>query len=447
MKTAPLTPRAGLAAAALLAGLCSGVAQTPSPDPVALRTDALATLSPIPDHIPGAEKDTVALVDLGRKLYFEKRLSKNGTQSCNTCHAVDGGRAGVDNEPTSPGAFGKRGDRNSPTTFNAALHMAQFWDGRAPDLKEQAKGPILNPVEMAMSSESEVIERLNADPEYSQIFTAAFAGENAPINYENVARAIAAFERTLITRDRLDDFLKGQDNALSPAEQRGLHTFLTVGCASCHNGPLLGGGSYQKMGLIKPYDNVEDVGRAAVTKDDDDKFKFKVPTLRNIAVTHPYFHDGKVASLHEAVRKMADLQLGAPLTTGQEADLVSFLRALTGKSLHSAAAANESVVQYLTAEAAQRLLADKAVVVLDIRTPEEFKDGHIPGATNINFRAADFEKQIAALPKETVYLVHCASGNRSTQALPVFEKLNFKAIRHLDGGMKAWEKAQFPIAK
>jgi cytochrome c peroxidase len=206
-------------------------------------------------------------------------------------------------------------------------------------LKEQAKGPILNPVEMAMSSEPEVLERLKADKHYPAQFKTAFVGESAPINYENVAKAIAAFERTLITRDRLDDFLKGQDNALTTAELRGLNTFLTAGCTACHNGPLLGGNTYQKSGLLKPYANQGDLGRAAVTKDDDDKFKFKVPSLRNIAVTHPYFHDGKVSTLHEAVRQMGEIQLGKVFTKEEEADLVAFLKALTGKELQSAATA------------------------------------------------------------------------------------------------------------
>ncbi len=337
-----LTPRAGIVAVALFAGLNLGFAQAPVLNPATVRTNALFPLSPIPDKIPGADKDTAGLVSLGKELYFEKRLSKNGTQSCNTCHAVDNGRAGVDNEPTSPGAFGKRGDRNSPTVFNAALHMAQFWDGRAPDLKEQAKGPILNPVEMAMSSEPEVLERLKADKDYPQKFKTAFSSESDSINYENVAKAIAAFERTLITRDRLDDFLKGQDDALTSAELRGLNTFLTAGCTACHNGPLLGGNTYQKSGLIKPYVNQADVGRAAITKDDDDKFKFKVPSLRNIAVTHPYFHDGKVGSLHEAVRQMGEIQLGKVFTKEEEADMVAFLKALTGKELQSAITAPSS---------------------------------------------------------------------------------------------------------
>lgn len=164
----------------------------------------------------------------------------------------------------------------------------------------------------------------------------------APITFENVAKAISAFERTLITRDRLDDFLKGQDEALTTMELRGLSTFLTAGCATCHNGPLLGGNTYQKMGLIKGYENQTDIGRARVTKDDEDKFKFKVPSLRNIAVTHPYFHDGRVSSLHEAVRQMADLQLGKELTSEQESDVVAFLHALTGKGLKTAIPTNAS---------------------------------------------------------------------------------------------------------
>jgi cytochrome c peroxidase len=339
MKQILLTPAACFAACTLFAGLNFGSAQTPTLSPLAVRTNALRFIKPIPDQIPGTAQDTAVLVKLGKELYFEKRLSKNSTQSCNTCHVVDGGRAGVDNEPTSPGAFGKRGDRNSPTVFNAALHMAQFWDGRAADLKEQAKGPILNPVEMAMASEVEVLERLTTDQNYPAQFKAAFPGESEPINYENVAKAIAAFERTLITRDRVDDFFKGRDDALTAAELRGLDTFLKAGCTTCHNGPVLGGNTYQKSGLIKPYVHQADEGRAVVTKDEDDKFKFKVPSLRNIAVTHPYFHDGKIGSLHEAVRQMADMQLGMQLSPEQESDLVAFLKALTGKELQNAVVA------------------------------------------------------------------------------------------------------------
>ena len=341
MKKNTTTQIRWLAVSTLLGAAAIGFAQTANLNPATLRSNALQTMAILPDKAPGAEKDSAVLVSLGKELYFEKRLSKNSSQSCNTCHVVDGGRAGVDNEPTSPGAFGKRGDRNSPTVFNAALHIAQFWDGRAPDLKEQAKGPILNPVEMAMASEAEVLERLKADKSYPAKFKAAFAGEAEPINYENVAKAIAAFERTLISRDRFDDFLKGKDSALTHAELKGLDTFLKTGCTTCHNGPLLGGNSYRKVGVMKPYANQTDVGRAAVTKEDDDKFLFKVPSLRNIAATHPYFHDGKIATLHEAVRTMAHLQLGLQLSADQEADLVAFLKALTGKGINASAAAGK----------------------------------------------------------------------------------------------------------
>lgn len=318
---------------AVIAGLGIAGTEVAVRDPAALRSEALQLTMPIPDVMPGATNDTPSQVALGKRLYFDKRLSENNTQSCNSCHAVDNGRAGVDNEPTSPGAFGKRGDRNSPTTLNAGFHMTQFWDGRAADLKEQAKGPVLNSVEMAMPSEAIVIERLTADKDYPKMFGAAFPRQTQPLSYENMARAIEAFERTLITRDRFDDFLKGEDHALTAIERQGLETFLATGCATCHNGPLLGGNAYQRMGLVKRYQNQEDKGRFAVTKDESDLFKFKVPSLRNIAATHPYFHDGKTATLHEAVRTMADLQLGVNLSVEQEESLVAFLKALTGKDI------------------------------------------------------------------------------------------------------------------
>ncbi len=326
--------QSAVAVLVLFSSSAIALSQPATPDAATLRTNAAVFFSPIPDKIPGADKDSAELVSLGKQLYFEKRLSKNNSQSCNTCHAVDGGRAGVDNQPTSIGAFGKRGQRNSPTTWNAAFHIAQFWDGRAENLEAQAKGPILNPVEMAMSSEPEVLERLKADANYPKQFKAAFVGQTDPINYDNVAKAIAAFERTLVTHDRFDDFLKGQNDALTAAELKGLNTFMKTGCTTCHNGPLIGGNSYRKIGIVKAYPNQTDLGRASITKDDNDRFVFKVPSLRNIAATYPYFHDGNAASLHEAVRTMADIQLATQLTPEQETDLVTFLKALTGKLLH-----------------------------------------------------------------------------------------------------------------
>jgi cytochrome c peroxidase len=314
----------------VLAALAAGpmVRGADGTDPKALRKQALELIPPVPDKMPGAEKDTAALVKLGKELYFEKALSKNNSQSCNSCHMVEGKRGGVDNEATSPGAFGKRGGRNSPTTLNAGFQFAQFWDGRAEDLKAQAKGPVLNPVEMAMPAETEVVSRLGAIAKYQELFKAAYPGEAQPVTYDNMAHAIAAFERTLVTHDRFDAFLKGDDKALSSTELKGLNEFLTLGCTTCHYGPVIGGQVYQKIGLVNPYPT-DDKGRSEITKDEDDQFKFKVPMLRNIAITQPYFHKGQVATLDEAVRKMAWHQLGKELSKDQADALVAFLHALT----------------------------------------------------------------------------------------------------------------------
>ncbi len=301
-----------------------------APQPGEVRQKCSPAIEPLPKKMPGADKDTAAQIELGRKLYFEKRLSANNSQSCNSCHAVDNKRGGVDNEATSPGAFGKRGGRNSPTVLNAGFHTTQFWDGRAADLVAQAKGPILNPIEMAMPSEQAVVEKLSGIAEYPAAFAKAFPGETKALTYENIARAIAAFERTLITRDRLDEFLGGADKALNAKELKGLDLFVTIGCTSCHNGPAIGGNTFQKVGLINPY-KTEDTGRFVVTRDEDDKFKFKVPSLRNIALTAPYFHDGSKKTLEEAVREMSWLQLGKKLTDDEASSVTAFLQALTDK--------------------------------------------------------------------------------------------------------------------
>jgi cytochrome c peroxidase len=295
------------------------------------QSQAKAFFGALPEKMPGADKDTPEMVVLGQRLFKEKKLSANGTQSCNSCHRVDSKMGGVDNEPTSPGAFGKRGGRNSPTVLNAGFQMAQFWDGRAPSLEHQAKGPILNPVEMAMENDQATVKRLRETTEYPPLFKKAFPQDKEPITYDNVARAIAAFERTLVTHDRFDDFQKGDGKALNSTELKGLKLFVETGCATCHSGPALGGNSFQKAGLVHPWDT-SDIGRAEVTKDDDDKFKFKVPMLRNIALTGPYFHDGKVISLEEAVRKMAWHQLDKRLSDEEVSDIVAFLNSLTDKT-------------------------------------------------------------------------------------------------------------------
>ncbi len=285
----------------------------------------------LPKVMPGAEKDTRDLIYLGKRLYFEKKLSINNSQSCNTCHMLDGGGFGVDNLPTSPGAKGKNGARNSPTVLNAGFHVAQFWDGRAPNLKEQAKGPILNPIEMGMPSKKAVIDKISKITEYLSLFKKGYPNQTNPITYDNLANAIASFERTLTTRDRFDDFIEGDKKALSRNEQKGLRLFMSLGCATCHNGNLFGGRLYQKMGMVNSYTNQKDLGRFEITKKEVDKYFFKVPSLRNIANTAPYFHDGTVTTIKEAVRQMAWLQLGKRLDNTTIDLITSFLKSLSDK--------------------------------------------------------------------------------------------------------------------
>jgi len=295
--------------------------------------------APLPDKMPGSEKDTPARIELGKKLYFDGRLSENDEISCNSCHILDGVKAGVDNLPTSPGTKGENGTRNSNTVLNAGFQFVQFWDGREPDLQAQAKGPILNPVEMAMPDEKAVVKKISAIKEYQDMFKKAFPDEKKPITYDNLAEAIAAFERTLITKDRFDDFLKGDVKALSNIEAEGLDLFITKSCITCHTGPLVGGNIYQKMGLVKPYSNLEDKGRWDVTQSDVDKYMFKVPTLRNIELTGPYFHDGAEPDLRNATIRMADMQLGQKLNNMEAIAIVEFMKSMTDKELAAANAA------------------------------------------------------------------------------------------------------------
>lgn len=303
-----------------------------------LHTKAKAIFKELPSVMPGSENDNAVLVELGKKLYFETKLSSTGTQSCNTCHNLNDGMAGVDNAATSEGAVkGNFGNRNSPTTLNAGFHFVQFWDGRAADLKEQAKGPILNPVEMGMKDEKTVVKTISAIPEYKTMFAKAYdkAKTNEQITYDNLANAIAAFERTLVSKSKFDDYLAGNKNSLNKDEKAGLNTFMETGCVTCHGGALLGGNMYQKMGLINPYENTKDLGRYEVTKNEADKFMFKVPSLRNVAKTSPYYHDGAVKDLKDAVIKMAWMQLNKKLTDQEATSIVTFLNALSDKRFES----------------------------------------------------------------------------------------------------------------
>jgi len=272
-------------------------------------------------------------VALGKMLYFDKILSKDNTQSCNTCHNLN--TYGVDNQPFSEGNDGALGGRNSPTTLNAALHIAQFWDGREPDIEAQAGGPILNPVEMAMESEEAVIERLSQIDEYVELFAKAFPNENPSITYDNLKKAIGAFERMLVTPSKFDDYIAGNDQALNDREKEGLQTYINSGCTTCHSSSLLGGNMYQKFGLFGDYWELTkstkiDSGKYEVTNNEADKFIFKVPSLRNIEKTAPYFHDGSVSDLKEAVTIMGKMQVGKDLSAQEVNDIIVFLKTLTG---------------------------------------------------------------------------------------------------------------------
>jgi cytochrome c peroxidase len=297
--------------------------------PVEVDRTRLGAFAPLPAVVePTAYTLTDELVDLGRMLYYEDRISINQEISCNSCHLLD--KYGVDGRQFSLGHEGVPVGRNSPTVYNAALHIAQFWDGRAADVEEQAKGPILASGEMGMPNPDYVEFVLQTIPGYVALFESVFPGDDAPVNYDNIATAIGAFERGLTTPDRFDQFLAGDDDALSNQEKSGLNLFLQTGCASCHSGPALGGQMYSKMGQVKEYPGLTDVGRFEVTGLESDRYSFKVPSLRNIAKTGPYLHDGSVSSLPDTVAIMAEYQLGQTLTDAEIADIVAFLGALTG---------------------------------------------------------------------------------------------------------------------
>lgn len=322
-------------AVALVGAIAALAAISCGPDAATkqLMEQAKGIFGTIPATMPGAEKDTPALVALGSRLYNEKGLSVNDSQSCASCHILEKESAGVDNQRVSKGALpGREGNRNSPTVLNAGFHVAQFWDGRAKDLKEQAKGPILNPAEMAMPGEAAVIKKLKGMAAYPDAFRKAFPGVADPVTYDNLAGAIAAFERTLRTTDRFDDFQNGKADALSSAEKDGLRAFIGAGCTACHTGPMLGGHMYQKMGSVRPYRNTTDRGRFDLTKKPEDMYMFKVPSLRNVALTAPYFHDGAAKTLEEAVTMMGSLQLGKDMKPGEVRSIVAFLKALSDRS-------------------------------------------------------------------------------------------------------------------
>jgi len=290
----------------------------------------LAAFQPLPAAMGSSKNPTTEdKVRLGRMLYYEARLSRNQEISCNSCHMLD--KYGVDHERFSTGFKGQKGTRNSPSVYNAAGQIAQFWDGRAADVEEQAKGPVLNPVEMATLNAQAAVAVLKSMPEYVAAFRKAFPGQADPVTFDNMAKAIGAFERNLVTPSRWDKYLKGDKAALTAEEKAGFNKFVDTGCQACHMGAYVGGQMFQKLGLAKPYPDKSDLGRFTVTKQESDQMMFKVPSLRNVANTAPYFHNGSSATLEDAVRKMAEYQLGRKLTDSDVKLIVTWLKSLTGQ--------------------------------------------------------------------------------------------------------------------
>ncbi len=296
-----------------------------------------AALPDVPP-IPAGNPQTTAKVELGKQLFFDPRFSSTGTVSCNSCHNLMAG--GEDSRTTSMGVHGLAGPRNAPTVWNSAFHSVQFWDGRAASLEEQAKGPVVAQVEMGMRSLDDAISRVRRIPGYAAQFKQVFGGEN-PVTVDNAARAVAAFERTLITPgSAYDRFSAGDQTAMDEQQKRGMKRFNELGCTGCHHppaftGPWLPGGffvtfPFHDSPYVTKYQLREDKGREAVTGDPGDKHKYRVPTLRNVALTAPYFHNGSVPTLNEAVQVMAASQLATKLTVEEAADIAAFLNALTG---------------------------------------------------------------------------------------------------------------------
>ncbi len=308
----------------------------PSKEDYVLHQKAKVYINPLPTYSINDKNDIERLrIDLGEKLFSDSILSFNQTQSCNTCHPLD--KFGMDNKRVSEGDNGRTGVRNTPTVYNSSLQFAQFWDARVTTLEEQALGPIFGIDEMGMKDTLEVIKRVKNKDGYQQLFKIAYPDADTSITIQNIANCLAAFEKTLITsNDRFDQYLKGDLSILNEQEKRGLASFIDKGCIPCHSGALLGGNMNQKFAVYGYYWDYTgsthfDKGKYQHTHDASDKFVFKVPTLRNIAKTGPYFHDGSVDSLSEAVRIMARAELNTSLSNAEIEDIVAFMKVLSGK--------------------------------------------------------------------------------------------------------------------
>lgn len=330
------TQAATEAASAVAPSEKAAVPSDASAEDQALLQRAQGVFAPLPneEEMQKLRPFTKEQVKLGQQLWYDARLSRGNTVSCNSCHNL--ATAGVDNLPTSQGHKGKFGGRNSPTALNAAVLDSQFWDGRAKDVEEQAGGPLQNPVEMANASGEAAAGKIAKIPEYQALFKAAFP-QDGGVTFKNITAALGAFERTLLTPTKWDDYLKGNANALNEQERKGVRAFMDNGCIACHRGVGLGGNSFQKFGLVQgPYwkfidDPKHDTGRAEVTHNAADEFFFRVPGLRNVAKTYPYFHNGSVWELDKAVKIMAQTQLGKDLPQEDVDNIVAFLNALSGE--------------------------------------------------------------------------------------------------------------------
>jgi cytochrome c peroxidase len=319
------------AALPLLAGVLSlagcNVSLDVKPD-ADIAPDHLFMFAPI-TPLPTPTGVQAERVDVGRRLFYDTNLSENNTVSCNSCHLLD--RYGVDHQPTSMGHDNRLGFRNSPTVYNSALEFAQFWDGHAKNLPSQAVGPMMNPVEMGMSGPAQVVAHVRSNPAYVHDLHEAFPNVSDPVSIDTITQSISAFENGLLTPSRWDRYLQGDTTALSAEEKQGLRLFLRTGCAACHAGKDMGGNSYEQLGAANEWQgNQDDRGRVRATLESRDAMFFKVPTLRNVDQTAPYFHDGHVATLDEAVRVMGRLQDDTELSDADIHSIVTFLHALTG---------------------------------------------------------------------------------------------------------------------
>jgi cytochrome c peroxidase len=303
-------------------------------DDAALLKEAREIFEPLPSDMGTPEAPiTAERVDLGRILFFDSRLTIDANASCSTCHQP--ARYGTDGLAKAMGVRQRQHPRNTPTILNAGLNFIIHWRGDRESLEDQVIKALTSPITSGQPDEKAVLDRLEQIPGYAPLFEAAFPRDPSPMTGQNIAKAIGAYERTLVTPSPFDSYLSGDVNALSPSARAGLETFISTGCVACHNVVLVGGGMYRKFGVVEDYwkatgSHPVDNGRADVTKNPDDSYVFRVASLRNVAMTPPYFHDGSVPTLPEAVKVMARVQLGATLTDDETSNIVAFLESLTG---------------------------------------------------------------------------------------------------------------------